>query len=252
MPAPADLPTRLKIVHEGSGEELVQPLLWRTGAARCRPGTSRPAAKLGSYRVELDNPKAPDDAAARSWTSGDFRVEEFRVPLVDARLCRRRPPGGAGRAGARCAAELPVRRRHGAPRRCGQRAAAPRAAGVLPATTSSASSRPRSPAGRRRRRRGDGESPREGKLVADKQPLTTDREGAASFHAEGAARHHPASELVAEVTFNDPNGEVQTVSTTVRTVAERRGARHEGRRLGQQPRAGHASPCWRWTPRAGR
>ena len=50
------------------------------------------------------------------------------------------------------------------------------------------------------------------KLVADKLPLTTDRNGAANVTLKDLPPITRASELVAELTFNDPNGEVQTVS----------------------------------------
>ncbi len=67
----------------------------------------------------------------------------------------------------------------------------------------------------------------EGRLVADKLPLTTDRNGAASFTLKELPKITRPSELVAEVTFNDPNGEVQTVLDHRCAVAERGGAGHQ-------------------------
>jgi len=88
---PEFLPTRLKIVHEGSGQEFTQPLRWMGNRAALSTWSIPPAAKLGLYRVSLErDPKTSasgaDADAQTSWTSGDFRVEEFRVPLVDARV----------------------------------------------------------------------------------------------------------------------------------------------------------------------
>ena len=94
---PADrLPTRVKIVHQGSGQEVILPLTW-TGGGRSALTTWNipPAAKLGVYDIVLERERAPGARAARdsdeggrerSWTSGNFRVEEFRLPLVDARV----------------------------------------------------------------------------------------------------------------------------------------------------------------------
>ena len=58
--------------------------------------------------------------------------------------------------------------------------------------------------------RGDGSQ-----LVADKLPLTTDRNGAASVTLKNLPKLTRASELVTELTFNDPNGEVQTAATRI-------------------------------------
>src|ERR1019366_7040459 len=53
------------------------------------------------------------------------------------------------------------------------------------------------------------------KLVADKLALTTDRNGAASFTLKDFAKITKPSEIDAEISFNDPNGETQTVATRV-------------------------------------
>ena len=54
-----------------------------------------------------------------------------------------------------------------------------------------------------------------GKLVADKLPLVTDRNGAANFVIKDLPKTQRASRIDAEVTFNDPNGETQTTSTRI-------------------------------------
>ena len=134
---PAKLPTTVKLVHQGSGQEFTFPLQW-SGGGRSAATTWNipPAAKLGVYEVSLERPDAADakargrrrrrrrgrGARQRSWTSGNFRVEEFRLPLVDARLVR--AEGGAGRAGERRrrrADELLLRRADEPARRCAPR-----------------------------------------------------------------------------------------------------------------------------------
>ena len=98
---PERMPTRVKVVHQGSGQEYTFPLTW-TGAGRSAVTTWNipPAAKLGVYQVVLERDPSPgrargegeDGGRESSWTSGDFRVEEFRLPLVDARVAGPKTP----------------------------------------------------------------------------------------------------------------------------------------------------------------
>ena len=214
LPAAA-LPTRLKIVHEGSGDEWTQPLQWPGGRSATTAWTVPRAARLGTYRVELEQTGA-DGTPGRSWPAGSFRVEAFRVPLVDARLL---PPRGAAVAPAEVV--FGVQLQHGT--------GGPVAQAPLQGT---ALLRPRVPGfaghegfvfepprpAQERADDDDGgdEAPRSpGRLVADRVALATDRDGAARFAVAALPAIDRASELVAEVAFNDPNGEVQTVTATV-------------------------------------
>ncbi len=52
-------------------------------------------------------------------------------------------------------------------------------------------------------------------LVLDRQPLTLDRAGAGKLEVALPAKPKGPSELYAEMRFNDPNGEVQTIRGTV-------------------------------------
>lgn len=214
LPA-ADLPTRMKIVHQGSGQEFVQALRW-SGARSASASWNIPAAaKLGVYDVTLERDSGRDDQR-RSWTSGSFRVEEFRLPLVDARVSGPKTVavapkelpvnvqlsyfsgGGMGQAPARLSALLRPR------------------TGSFPGYDEFSFEPPRD-----LRQRDGAEADDEarndpnGKLVADKLPLTTDRNGAATVTLKNLPALTRASELVTELTFNDPNGEVQTASARV-------------------------------------
>jgi hypothetical protein len=101
---PADrLPTRVKIVHQGSGQDVLLPLTWTAGGrSALTTWNIPPAAKLGVYEScssASARPAAAQRATSeggreRRWTSGNFRVEEFRLPLVDA---RERPQDAADR-----------------------------------------------------------------------------------------------------------------------------------------------------------
>ncbi|MBK9364018.1 MAG: alpha-2-macroglobulin [Rubrivivax sp.] len=216
LPA-GELPTRLKIVHEGSGEEFTQPLTWAGGRSATSTWNIPPAAKLGLYRVELHNPEAPE-RRRRSWPSGDFRIEEFRVPLVDARLS---PAPGAGPATV-APAELVfgVQLNYSAGGAMAQAAIKgsallrPRAAGFAGHEDFAFDPpRPLRPEGDDERDADDTRG--NGRLVADRVALTTDRQGAARFAIGALPAIERPSEVVAEIAFNDPNGEVQTVSSTV-------------------------------------
>lgn len=210
-----ELPTRLKLVHDGSGEEITQPLVWNASRSALSRWNIPATAKLGLYRVELDNPQAPD-RLRRVWPSGDFRVEEFRVPLVDARLM---PPRAAPVAPQEVALEVQLNYLNGggvaqAPLR-GNALLRPRDGG-FPGYDEYSFAPPRVVKAGAEGEGEDDDRGAEGRLVADKLALSTDRNGAARFVVKGLPPLRQPSELVAEVTFNDPNGEVQTVGQTVR------------------------------------
>ncbi len=241
---PEELPTRARLTHEGSGQELTLPLRWQGVRHALSSWNIPPAAKLGRYLVSLERDPVPGQSAAqasaqRRWDSGSFRVEEFRIPLVDARLVAPKTPviapqelaldvqmaylsGGA-------MAQAPVRGTAQWRERIPEFAAYPEYSFQPPREAGSLASS-------NDREEDDGErAPANGRLVADRTPLTTDREGAArwviplSSPAAGAASAAASApspapgtsrrpgELRAELTFNDPNGEVQTVSTRVPT-----------------------------------
>ena len=212
-----ELPDQMKLVHEGSGQEFTQPLQWAGVRSAAASWQIPPAAQLGSYRVVLQR-KTADAREQRAWDSGDFRVEAFRVPLVDARVV---PPKEAPVAPRELTLGVQMSYLSGgamaqAPLRGTAllRPRAPRWAGY-----EAFSFEPPRPGGPEAEAAevDDAEqaSARMGVLVADKQPLTTDVNGAARWPLARLPAVTQPSELLAEVTFNDPNGELQTVGTTV-------------------------------------
>ncbi len=234
----------MKIVHEGSGAGARAAAAWTGTRTRCPPGTSRPPPSSAST-AWCSNARERRRAPAPQLERGDFRVEEFRVPLVDARLAA--PAGGAGRAegaAAGRAAELPVGRRDGAgaaARDARLLQAARRA--TLRATRGSRFEPPRDLGRDGQAQDEDSEERAAGvRATASWWPtscaLDTDRAGAATLQcSKDLPPITRPSELLAEVTYNDPNGEAQTVATTREPVAERGGAGHQGRLLGQPARA---------------
>jgi uncharacterized protein YfaS (alpha-2-macroglobulin family) len=226
-PVPRDrLPTRVKIVHQGSGQEIVVPLAWNGGGrSALTTWNIPPAAKLGVYDVVLERePSAAasgasqrgDDEGERTWTSGSFRVEEFRLPLVDARVSGPKAPQVAASS---VAVDVQMRYFSG-----GAMASTPLRASALLRTRSPAFAGydefsfepPRDPSAAGQGESDDGDaSGREGRLVADKVPLVTDGNGVAILELKELPPAKRPGQIDAEITFNDPNGETQTAATRI-------------------------------------
>jgi uncharacterized protein YfaS (alpha-2-macroglobulin family) len=215
---PEDLPTELKMVHEGSGQEYTQPLVWQGTRYAASTWNIPPAAKLGVYNVVLVRDGGSPERK-REWTTGDFRVEEFRLPLVNARVSG---PKGPVVAPPGLAVAVQLDYFSGGPM-----ADAPARASALLKTRSPSFSGydeysfdpPRDPSKQTASGEDDDSNAdtgeRDGKLIADKLPLTTDKNGAATVALKDLPKIERPSAVTAEVTFNDPNGEVQTASTQI-------------------------------------
>ncbi|MEO8298664.1 MAG: MG2 domain-containing protein [Burkholderiales bacterium] len=206
----AEWPTEMKLTHVGSGEQVVQVLPAPVQGRSIATSWAIPAsAKLGAWEVSLHR-------GPRTWWSGSFRVEAFKVPLVDARLSA---PKGPLVAPQQLALQAQLNYLAG---------------GAVGSTKASLSAllRDRQPsfAGYEdysfqppRERKGrapdvdDDESDRPERItiVADKLPVATDAKGAATVKLDKLPTPATPSELVAELTFADPNGEFQTVSQTL-------------------------------------
>ncbi|WP_050813914.1 MG2 domain-containing protein [Acidovorax sp. NO-1] len=213
---PQAVPETLVITHVGSGQQFTQPLVWRGTATGGQSAQSTfaipPAAKLGVYQVELRS----DTERGRSFSSGEFRVEEFRLPVLEGRITpvdkkalvrvRSVPTdvqvnyvaGGA-------AANLPVRV-----------SALVRGKYLQYDDYDTFSFNPP-----RKREQSNASSDDEeatasqdARVIADKLPLTLDRNGAGKVTIENVPQIRQPQELVLEATYADPNGEVQTIRST--------------------------------------
>ncbi|MFS8973079.1 MG2 domain-containing protein [Cupriavidus necator] len=229
-PASRPLPTRAVIRHEGSGQTYELPLQWRQTATGGRSAESTfqvpPAAKLGVYTVELETQKgegAQDDGGARSYTSGSFRVEAFRLPVLAGTL------QVAGKPGAVIApAELPVGVEIHYLSGGGAAGLPVRVSALLrdkyvsfPGYDEFSFEPPRA---QRESRSGDEETDEQAqsdasadsqKLVADKLPVTLDKNGNGSVTIRGLPKTEAPRDLLLEAGFADPNGEIQTLRQTV-------------------------------------
>lgn len=208
------LPDRLKIVHEGSGQEFSQPLQWSGTRSAVSSWNIPAAAKLGGYRIVLERTTG-DERRRRSWDSGEFRVEEFRVPLVDARLSGpKQVPFAPGEltlsaqlnflsGGAMGQAPIKVN-------------ALLRERDAFFEGFDGFSFAPPRDLARAERGDDDDAARGDGRLVADKLALVTDKQGAATVTLKELPKIQRPSDLLAEMSYADPNGETQTVSTTLR------------------------------------
>lgn len=215
LAAPEQLPTKLKLTHQGSGSEVEIPISWPSPRSASSQWQIPASAKLGAYSIELVR-----EGQAASWTTGSFHVEEFRVPLISATL-----------SAPKAVQVAPKELRLGA--QLNYQAGGPMAQAPL---KFSALLRPRSlrfpgydefsfepPRGlgeaERFQDEGEGEEgagpARDTRLVLDKQPAVTDRQGAAETVIKNLPALSRPSELLAELSYSDPNGEVRSVNQTV-------------------------------------
>jgi uncharacterized protein YfaS (alpha-2-macroglobulin family) len=214
---PGDLPQRAKITHQGSGQEFVQPLSWVGGRYALGTWNIPASAKTGVYDVVLEGAEGKNAYDTPRWSSGSFRVEEFRVPLLDAKL--------SGPKGVIVAPrELPLSLQLNYMSGGGVQQAGLKVSSLLRSSFVQFSGYPgfsfAPPRNQATESAGDYEgegdaSPavsEDSQLVADKLPMSTDKAGAGRITLSKLPKITRPSALVSEVTFTDPNGETQTVS----------------------------------------
>ncbi|WP_158291800.1 alpha-2-macroglobulin family protein [Lampropedia puyangensis] len=84
-PTQADLPHTLVVQHIGSGKKYEQALQWSTSAEGAASATSElklpKAAALGQYSITLQG-----DRYDNSYSTTNFRVEEFRLPVFEGSI----------------------------------------------------------------------------------------------------------------------------------------------------------------------
>lgn len=211
---PATQPATLVITHVGSGQQYTQPLQWRKTASGGLSAQSSfaipPAAKLGTYQVQLRGQEHE-----RSFESGEFRVEEFRLPVLQGRIAPadkkvlvnpRSVPlnmqvnyvaGGA-------AARLPVRI-----------SALMRDKALEFADYESFNfTAPQGVQNRASEDAEDDHASQNAQVVANKLPLTLDAQGNGSLTLDKLPAVTQAQDLLLEASFADPNGEVVTLRST--------------------------------------
>lgn len=203
LPDPATLPDKLVIRHRESGTEFTQPVSWDTQAAAVNTWKVPESAKLGTYDIALAGGKRGEIA------SGEIRVADFRLPVFTGSV-----QGVPGRqvAPAKVPLALGLAFLNGG--------AAKHAEVQVSATL-----RPRWPEYRNYEgynfqinfdeearaafKVDDGRE--EETLILDKQAVKLDQVGAGKIDVALPAKPKGPSEVYAEMSFADPNGEIQTL-----------------------------------------
>lgn len=238
---PENRPDTLVITHVGSGQRFTQPLNWRktaTGGLSAENSFAiPPAAKLGVYEVMLrtggkdangEGEGDGDDGYGRSFSTGSFRVEEFRLPVLEGRIAPtdKKPLVAAtsvptdvqiNYVSGGGAANLPVRvsamvrgkslsfSDYDAfsfnPPRSTQGDGSEAATAVTAAAEAGSGEE-------------DLNSVNDTRVIADKLPLTLNKDGAGKVTIDKVPKVKAARELLLEATYADPNGEVQTIRST--------------------------------------
>ncbi|MEN6616916.1 MAG: MG2 domain-containing protein, partial [Syntrophorhabdus sp.] len=214
------------IIHSGSNEKYTLPLSWKgTGTAE-NTWQIPPSAKLGTYQVYFRKGPKSDDYAERV-NSGSFRVEEFRVPLMRGQIRGPKAPSINARSlnldidlrylSGGGAADYPVKVRAQIEP---MEVSFPDYENFFFSTGSVKpgieTEKPESGSGGEELEEGQ-----EGRALSDRATrlktleINLDKQGAgrASFHDLPGA-DNPRN-ILAELEFRDPNGEVQTSSARI-------------------------------------
>ena len=205
----ANPPSSYSITHVGSGQEYKGELRWSTSATGGQSAQSTFTlprnAKLGLYKVALVNKNQTQE-------SGDFRVEEFRLPIFTGQI---KPDTNA-----------PLLRTQKLPIDVQVAYLSGGAASGLPVQVSAlvrdkALTFPnheefifKTPRGLQSRSEGadqDSESQSGQRLVANKMPLVLDKVGSGKLTIDSIPAAKEVKELLLEATYADPSGEVQTI-----------------------------------------
>src|SRR5262249_47181163 len=233
---PPERPEKLEIVHVGTDERWELPLSWGPDGAAVNEWTIPREAKLGGYELRM---RAPGKKEWEADVSATFRVEEFRVPLMralikppkEAQVSPREVPldlavqflSGGGASGLPVRVRTQIRKRSEVSFEEYPEFEFARG-GVKP--------------GVRTRRFGQGEldwerewdwgeggelgllwrtpeEPGVARTPVSTQELVLDAAGTQRAVLKGLPRAEEPLELVSELEYRDPNGEVQTAARTI-------------------------------------
>lgn len=220
---PDHYPSRVTIRHEGSGQTYRLPLVWAADRSADSTFPVPAAAKLGEYSVSLDDGSASgndEGSSGSSFYAGSFRVEEFRLPVFKGSIAVRDSKTGALVAATEAPVAVQIEYVSGGPASnlpvkvsALLKDASPAFASQYEAFSFTPYRKPAdngASAGS-----DDEESAQEDSskalLVADKVPVTLDRNGAGAVTLKPLAAVEAPKRLALEATFADPNGEIQTI-----------------------------------------
>ena len=215
------MPNNLLIKHTGSDHTYELPLQWDVAKGVATTDWNIPKeAKLGEYQIHFRTGKPRDKSVTHYYEysrdvhyAGSFRVEEFRVPIMRAVI---RPPSGSLVAPASVPVDLTVSYLSGG------------GAGNLPVKFRH-DLKPRFLWGyegfdnfvfsngsvKEGVVRYDSEAQEESKTELKSDALTLDKKGSARTTISGLPEINKPMEIVAELEYRDPNGEIQTASSKI-------------------------------------
>nr|WP_315490209.1 MG2 domain-containing protein [uncultured Rhodoferax sp.] len=208
-------PESLAITHVGSGQQYTQELGWRKTGTGGQSAESTfaipPAAKLGVYQVELRG----SNGDSRSFSTGMFRVEEFRLPVLEGRITPTEKKALVNVKGVPVDVQINYVSGGGANNLPVRVSALVRGKYLNYADFSEFNFQ--APRGTRDNRSEGEEEPdasADARVIADKLPLTLDKNGAGKMTVDKIPASRQPQDLLLEATYSDPNGEVQTLRST--------------------------------------
>ncbi|MDO5652828.1 MAG: MG2 domain-containing protein [Brachymonas sp.] len=217
-------PHTMRLVHAGTDEKIEMPLTWRRTATGGHVAENQweipKTAKLGMYRIELVGKNHKGETT--TYQSGNLRVEEFRLPTMRGSITPvDKPPlvaldtlpvqvqlayinGGA-------ASGLPV-----------QVSASARKGSAwfngFDGFSFTRTQRENYNDSDYEEETSDEEegSPNGDKLLADRLPLTLDKDGTGTLTIEKLPKLEQPLDVLLEASYSDPNGEIQTLQSRQR------------------------------------
>ncbi|WP_410498831.1 alpha-2-macroglobulin family protein [Chitinibacter sp. S2-10] len=218
------LPQQVRIVHDGSGDEINLPLSWRKDRYAESSFAIPKQAKLGSYSLYLERKgsrskadsgnKASPELDGYSLQSGSFRVEAFRLPVMTGGIASQKAAGIAAK-------EIPLNVSlawgNGGPAK-----AWPVQVSAMLAESYERPKNyelysftpPRVPEDKKTPANPSNQS-LDGKVVLDKAALVLDANGNGKTKVANLPAIDRRYDLVSEMAFSDPNGEVQTITRRI-------------------------------------
>ncbi len=225
FPKAADLPEKIRFQHEGSGQEYLFDAAFKPDGSMVQEWTVPKEAAQGTYAIAYRRPKTKGDGYSDWISAGQFSVKEFKVPLARGKVL---PKEARSVAREKVEATVQVEYLNGG---------APAGASVtlrhqvrdryFPAPprfrdfSFGQGTPPKSSPWEESEESSSGDAPA---AAIPKQTVKLDAQGfaEASFDVSQVAPGKSADsprELVIDLEYRDPNGEVQTTSNRVELYA---------------------------------
>ena len=208
-------PDTLRITHVGSGQQYSQPIVWRNTATGGLSAENSfaipPAAKLGVYQITLHGGNT-----GRDYDTGQFRVDEFRLPVLEGRIAPTEKKALVNVTAVPVDVQINYVSGGGAANFPVRVSALVRKKSLSYSDYSEFNFA--GPNANRSSSNGDAEEDAnariDNRVVADKLPLTLDKNGTGKTTVDKLTKSPQPQDLLLEVTYSDPNGEVQTIRST--------------------------------------